>query len=1102
MQKGGEVSMTDRDQSSRQMIKTDTDKNILVEAGAGSGKTYELVERMVSMIESGIDISRICAITFTKAAAREFYMRFQYALTQKAAACTDEQLLARYTAALDNIDLCFMGTIDSFSELLLRENSIDAGLPSNFTSGKADDLESVYLTELSKIIAGSYGDELLRKYRVFKQLHDYPPANTVFIEGIKKVSELRHTKVQIPPFDYDLDKHLAPIKAGFMQLFDKLINNPGKAYKGSSGNDTKHTDKLEAFKTQMTKLSGSWSSIINELPDIFKLLDGYYITCPPADLGIMRTNCFKPLSSPKNTYKFDIKLTRIDKLFSDYKYCVTLDFLVSACNEIAKRQKKAGKLTFYEAKLALRDMLKKDAEINSGRLIRHIRGRHSHFLLDEFQDTDPMQSEIFFYLSTDDPDPDWTKCIPAPGSLFIVGDPKQSIYRFRGADTQAFTKVKELFVSTGGEKADLTRNYRSTAHLRERFNMMFGELMQNETTYLSKFYDIPIDDKDDDKIFTGVFSYVTSAVDNAADVAKLINSLVNDKRLLIPDKDTGKLRNIEYGDIMLTFRYKPRMPDYLLALNKAEIPFITEGKSLLDKCPALTSLCRIVSSLADPKDSIAVFSALTCGVFGLTETDILNTRLKMELSFKKKKTDDENAAPEYETPKTGSKRIDDALEVLGELRKVMGGMPTSALCELILNRLDVIGHTGSENLECLYYVLDLLRSAEISGEVIGLGDAAQMLNSKVFSGDEEQTLRLDSRPNAVKVANIHKLKGLEAPIMILADYASSELKPDMRKEFCDDGSSKSYIFKCSVKMPNSQYYRTCFETSAYADKYSEEADASQAEQSKLLYVAATRARCALFTPKPTDGKNNYWGFLTAFADREFGINPDAKGTARPEIGADALDKTVPDISNKSQLAEKSYKITLPSKDHKSKVSKNKDDPAEADTAPVTTVKVRGKDFDPALAGTLIHRLMERVVSAPADYDPDALAKAVLKDIGADESYLDMIKNTYTQLKNGGFDQQGRCDNDILATLTGATDIHCELPFCFKKQNADGTFELIGGVIDLIYRKDGVLYIVDYKTYADTKNIEQRAMPQLDDYKQAVFELTGEKAQAYVYHIDI
>ena len=145
----------DYDQISREKIRNDIHTNFFVEAGAGSGKTTVLVDRMVAMVEGGIDISKICAITFTKAAAGEFYARFQKKLA--------ESKTQNARKALRDIDLCFMGTIDSFCNMVLSEHPAAAGIPSNAIVVDQPNMDALYLREYSKILQGESGDKRLKE---------------------------------------------------------------------------------------------------------------------------------------------------------------------------------------------------------------------------------------------------------------------------------------------------------------------------------------------------------------------------------------------------------------------------------------------------------------------------------------------------------------------------------------------------------------------------------------------------------------------------------------------------------------------------------------------------------------------------------------------------------------------------------------------------------------------------------------------------------------------------------------------------------------------------------------------------------------------------
>jgi ATP-dependent exoDNAse (exonuclease V) beta subunit len=169
-----------QDTLSRQKIVENIGSNFFVEAGAGSGKTTILVKRMVAMVEQGLDISKICAITFTKAAAGEFYDRFQKALIRRSTAPTAADFVPtpgelgnpteitrqRCLKALNDIDLCFMGTIDSFCNMILSEHPAKAGIPSGAAVLSFEEMHAQYKKAYSDIQRCAYGKQLQQLLKI------------------------------------------------------------------------------------------------------------------------------------------------------------------------------------------------------------------------------------------------------------------------------------------------------------------------------------------------------------------------------------------------------------------------------------------------------------------------------------------------------------------------------------------------------------------------------------------------------------------------------------------------------------------------------------------------------------------------------------------------------------------------------------------------------------------------------------------------------------------------------------------------------------------------------------------------------------------------
>ncbi|MBR4421989.1 MAG: UvrD-helicase domain-containing protein, partial [Erysipelotrichaceae bacterium] len=190
------------DSEARKLIISDIDSNLFVEAGAGSGKTTMLVERMIAMVEKGLPVEKICTITFTKAAANEFYERFQKRLIERSRLSTEpkdsdhelpqptEETTQRCRKALENIDLCFMGTIDSFCNMILSEHPTEANIPSDARLINEKEEIELYKQFYVDARAGKYGQELKEKANHYSMLFWKPEEN--FPKLIKEIMDRRN----------------------------------------------------------------------------------------------------------------------------------------------------------------------------------------------------------------------------------------------------------------------------------------------------------------------------------------------------------------------------------------------------------------------------------------------------------------------------------------------------------------------------------------------------------------------------------------------------------------------------------------------------------------------------------------------------------------------------------------------------------------------------------------------------------------------------------------------------------------------------------------------------------------------------------------------
>lgn len=1095
-----------QDTLSRQKIVENISSNFFVEAGAGSGKTTILVKRMVAMVEQGLDVSKICAITFTKAAAGEFYDRFQKALIERSMAPTaenfvpspgelgnpTEQTRMRCADALNNIDLCFMGTIDSFCSMILSEHPAKAGIPSNAAILSSEDMQAQYKKAYSNIQNGIWGKDLMRLCRRFCAFHDRPDA--VFLGAIGRLMDTRNCEYIFDPApNKSVDEALKNEKEQALHILRALLSHPELKY-------DKQAASREAWDTLQTKqkmLFLSWKNNVNQVIKALNTIRNIRLI-PETDLSIFGPegeDWFQSHFTGTKVAWFEFSENALDPLIKrlqDMQYSVTMEFLTAASRHIADSLRKDGNLTFFDYLLYLRDTLKADAEAG-GSLIRHIYARHKYFLIDEFQDTNPMQAEIFFYLTAQDPKADWRGCIPHPGSLFIVGDPKQSIYRFRYADVSAFLRIKEMFTGDVGEVVCLTRNFRSVHKLRSWFNSSFQVLLPEDTSLQSRYEPIPLEAAPKpDNTFEGVYSYKVFSGKTAdpedtdpAKAARIIKQIVNNPDYMISERGYEKPMQITYQDIMLITPRKTKMSSYIQTFTEQAIPFRIEGKVLFGQCPSLIAVTRIFAAVANPKELSLLFGALTCKRFGFN-LNVLHRLRNSDYDF--------NLYGDH--PK--NEPVTAAIEQLKLLVHFSHNLSATSLFTAILEELHIFKYVSTKNLEYVYFALELLRSAENKGQFASVSQAADFLETLISDdSDAERAISLTRNENRVHIANLHKVKGLEAPVVILADPYKTDQEPDIRVQQQD---SKSLCWIFSVR----EGFSTLLSCNGYKDAKDDEAACLEAEKKRLLYVAATRAKQVLLVANAitskgeSDGKNP-WKFFVDRCEGDFfdtfpagavSTVPSKTTASAAELYDDAENNLCSTTSQKS-----SYKVLRPSQIKLKGKTSAEDDFEDIESANVRTHTVRA---GAAVIGTLVHSLMEALVSSRGRTPLPSLVREITSEYEAEgEMYLQMLMQVGKTIQNGGFPQETGVPQDIFTTLLTADEVYCEVPFCCKTEN-----NIWHGIMDVVYRIGEQWFILDYKTNADAHDLDVKYQQQLDAYVSAFRELTCHTAKPLIYHIDV
>jgi len=1115
------MTSLERDTLSRNRIVSEIDHIFFVEAGAGSGKTTMLVNRMVAMVEAGLDISKICAITFTKAAAGEFYDRFQKLLIERsnptfegekdprpgALKTPTEETRERCRTALQNIDLCFMGTIDSFCNMVLSEHPSEAGIPSDAAVVSSVDAEIVYKQQYVKLCEGVYGEELQALAKIFQGLHRN--AQDVFVRGISFIMDNRNVCFHFDRFEpVDIDRVFAADRAELIEALNCLLDHPELKYDGNKDS----AKAWEALPASYADICRRWSSnYANLLYGLKKIKDLRVIRQATDRYPLSLGNVFFSGESQRKWLECSIGQEGglYDQLLK-IQYDASMTFLTRSIPVMEQALREKGLLTFFDCLYYLRNMLKRDAE-NDGTLIRYINARHRYFLIDEFQDTNPMQAEVFFYLASDHPIPQWSSCIPRPGSLFIVGDPKQSIYRFRSADVTSFLNVRRLFEANGGSILSLSRNFRSTSCLCEYYNRVFTELLPEESENQSKFEDIPLPEPADGE-FQGVYTYtaytgeaekVHPEMADPVQVADIIERLVGNERYMIRGEKETSFRPIRYSDIMVITYGKSKLKPIMAELHNRSIPTKVEGSVPFADDRVLREIYLIYASVSDPYDTLSLYGALSCEWSTLSKADIL--RFKAcggEISLKGT-YDFEDCIDQ------AALHVDENIKKLKELHFQALRLSPAALFVKILDDFRLYETVPAENMEVVYYALELLRNAENSGLVVTLKDGASYLRDMV-SGDseEERCLSFSQNKNCVHMANLHKVKGLEAPIVILA-AAGKKAGTETFRLIHRDNDSHGYIFAIESKRDRSGISSKLFSTTEFPDERIAEKEALKAEGQRLVYVAATRARNALilcnsiYMRNGREIGNSKWTPIMEKSIPDLFMAIEAN-TATPvtsglSMNADDLYEAAEESSalNNRSMEKNTFHAESPSHLRvRSKLS-------GSNTTVIDENDANSHQYS-ALLGTMTHRLMETLVTSGNAIDTGTFITEIVREYlmpgmkSLESTFTDILTKVLEHIRNGGYVQTNGAPQDILKVLLNADEVHCEMPFSYKDE--DGI--IWNGIMDVVYAESGKWHIIDYKTNADGSDLDLRYQEQMAAYGKAFKAITGIDADVLTYHIDI
>jgi ATP-dependent exoDNAse (exonuclease V) beta subunit len=867
---------------------TDHGRTLLVEAGAGSGKTALMAGRVSLLIGAGVHPKEIVAITFTEAAASELLERIERfvqlllggevpvelreALPRGLSASQRENLESG-ARALDEITCT---TIHGFCQQLVKPYPVETGIdPGAAIIDPAaaqivyQDLMEAWLSArfgrdrgaegLGRIpaIADAGGEEnfftellmkapdetleLISKTAQFLKLHrtaHAPPATVDastftrlaevltecaawyngcgvaepttgdLIEDLTRVATLAREAAAGPLTGRRIAEllfHTPPIACKKDETAFKQWGRKGKWKEAAknAGRSAAHGDQLSATGETFYQACGA----------------AYQDFC--ADLGALAFQ------------RFVVEFDALKDLYRDYK-------------------RKAALLDFDDLLHHARDLLKCNEPVRQA-----LARRFPHILVDEFQDTDPLQTEIMWRLAGDgDSALPWLERAIRPGALFLVADPKQAIYRFRGADVDTYIAAKQVLAARyPGTTLEITANFRSQAPILEFINSQFASMLDGSQSQPGFAALTPVRARGTESSVAAFEVVIDSPQRNSR--GDLIVDLVRQQeagivaailgRLIgaypVWDNDSQRFRPARAGDIALLAPTGTSLWIYERALEAREIPIATQAGKGFFRRQEVQDLIAVARAVADRRDTFALGALLRGPLVGLTEEEISDEIGSLQ-----------NAAGTTERLNlwTDPTRINNpvlkqTMLVLQNLaRKARRTTPYQLLAEAVeeLQVRPILSARHPRGAERALANVELVLQMARAYAARGIADFARALWERWADQDAQTEGRPDAEANAVSIITIHSAKGLEWPIVIPINSTTSLW------------SDSSFLYR---RLDDTVHFRVFdFPSRDYDAVAQTEKEARRRERVRLWYVALTRARDLLLLPRQTERIPNDW----------------------------------------------------------------------------------------------------------------------------------------------------------------------------------------------------------------------------------------------------
>jgi ATP-dependent exoDNAse (exonuclease V) beta subunit len=800
------------DGDARHLITRSLDRTLFVEAGAGSGKTTSLVQRVVNLVASGVPIGHIAAITFTEAAATELRHRVRDELERQGLERGDRVLVE----AAGQVETAPITTLHGFALRLLSDHPVEAGLPPGF--GVVDEITSMLaFDEAWRQLTGRIGDDL--------ELLDLQERAAVlgvelsrFVDVARRFEanwDLLQAVDRDPPPLSPLD--IEPLMAEIVEL----------------GSLVEHClDGRDPLAEALTDLAYEANSRLGTDP--LQQLEWLTAIKWPRGRSGRKGNWVRLDVEDARARVEEAKAT-VARAVAHRRQEVMAHFVARVAShvdaEVVRRREK-GELSFHDLLVLARRLLRSQPRVRE-----QLHQRYRYLLLDEFQDTDPIQIELAVLLAAEGEvgDVTWPELATGlrPGRLVVVGDPKQSIYRFRRADITVYARAEATLVE---QTTQLVSNFRSVPGIVQVVNQFFGQVIGEGEPEAQPAYTDLVAVRSADPERAGPPVVVIGGPHDrsipvgevrereAADVAALICRAMEEQWRTERD---GAWLPLRLRDTAVLIPSRLSLPALEAAFSAANLPFRPETSSLVYATQEVRDVMAGVRAIVDSTSSIDVVAALRSSLFAVGDDDLLAW-------YQAGGTWDYQAVdPE---PAVAAPAVADAFAVLQTWHQDRWWIEPSALVDRIvterrLREAALAEPRPRDRWRRYRFLAEQARefTATTGGDLHDFVAWVEIQSSDLARVTEPVPAEPDD--DAVRILTIHGSKGLEFPMVVVAGAPSQEQNRNTGAQVLfPDGAAPE------VKLAKGKA------TAGFDVRASVEETLDAHERVRLHYVAATRAR--------------------------------------------------------------------------------------------------------------------------------------------------------------------------------------------------------------------------------------------------------------------